>query len=177
MTPSEFKTGMDRIRNVFGDKAYPEERVDLIWQETRRLTAGEFATIVGELIAAQAAPPLIGKFREAMAYMNSKNSGIRKQEREDWRNRQKPCRLCGKTGWVQAERVVDGSLYAFRCHCPCGEELLSRSIPQWLGRFDVAHGGDYQPLYIGDEGPLRPTTKIVPPVKDLAAIVDSEYPE
>lgn len=80
MTNPTFVTQMGRLTSVYGPKAYPKERVDLIWNEFRFLSDKGFETVISRLIAENNTPPMLGKFREIASSIREREWGAEKKQ-------------------------------------------------------------------------------------------------
>ena len=130
MNISEFKSQIDRLKSVYGERSYPEEREEIIWREMRYLLAFEFERIVSELIGTNATAPMLTKFREAKFDLGRKNAGTDDKELSAWIDAQPNCSLCNKTGAVLAKRKADMYQFAFMCSCALGQRKHPR-LPRW----------------------------------------------
>lgn len=133
MRDDEFDTQMNRLKSVFGDKAYPDERATLLWRDVRNLSGRWLEGAVDQLIAScRQAPlssefgPLIGIERERVAKLEKDHAAI-----HDW-NQPYKCEFCRDRGVYLCLLNGDRSApYAFRCHCPRGQNDQRRQIPQY----------------------------------------------
>lgn len=68
MTFQEFQKQMDRIKNTFGDRTYPQERTKVLWSEVAKQTAGWMEKTVTGFIASRQLnnPPLPMDFSQAL---------------------------------------------------------------------------------------------------------------
>jgi len=130
MNLNEFERQMDRLKSVYGDKAYPDERAELIWKEMRYLPVHQFEEIVGEMIASSAQAPMMGKFREAKQDLGRRHASEYEQRDNDWTDTQPDCHDCDKTGSIVATLNRNQTIYAFRCPCPIGERKHPK-LPKW----------------------------------------------
>jgi hypothetical protein len=67
MNMAEFDTQISRLKNTFGDRAYPDERLKLIWREVREFSSGWFEKLVDRLICDSRLPPLLPEFRNEIS--------------------------------------------------------------------------------------------------------------
>ena len=67
MTLAEFKGQVERLIKTYGPDKYPQERVNLIWDEFKGMQVHLFETIVSRLIGENSTPPMLPKFRELAA--------------------------------------------------------------------------------------------------------------
>ncbi len=90
MNAYEFQTQIDRLKNVYGEKAYPEERVKIFWTEVRDFPAAWFARQVDSWIGALKFPPLMTEISGSAIEERSRLHEIAKkrefQDFLDWRD-------------------------------------------------------------------------------------------
>ena len=58
MTDQEFRLQIDRMRNTWGEKPFPDERVKLLWQSVNQFSQGWFAGVVDLAIRSLSQPPM-----------------------------------------------------------------------------------------------------------------------
>lgn len=63
----EFQAGMVRLSRTYGPQCYPQERVNLFWDELQKYPPGIFPDVVLELIANELKPPML---RQILALMD-----------------------------------------------------------------------------------------------------------
>lgn len=128
MNQDQFDWNMKRLIGVYGEKAYPTERIKLFWNELRHIEGEMWEAIVDALISDSQYPPMISKIRECVSLLRDKfYSRDRIQAKLDaarW------CDRCHKTGAVCATSKSDFSIWVFRCPCECGE-LKNYKYPSW----------------------------------------------
>src|SRR5690606_22679172 len=96
---SEYVPQINRLKDVFGEKAYPEERVKSLYNAVRGLTPRHFASIVTDLIDTKRQAPLKPDFQEAARKYYAENENhIRAEMERKWAGRS--CRWCGNSGAV-----------------------------------------------------------------------------
>lgn len=130
MERNHFINQMQRLISVYGDRAYPAERVSLLWKECSYLADYEFSDLVSELIGTCGTAPMLGKFRELTEGIRRKHAEKRKSEFEAWAEQQMSCSYCAKTGVVLARKKTDGNLCAFVCFCEIGSSS-NLAYPKW----------------------------------------------
>ena len=62
MTKNEFITQINRLKSVFGDRSYPDERVKIIWDKFSCVNDAEFSDCVSKLISENRMPPMVPEF-------------------------------------------------------------------------------------------------------------------
>lgn len=88
MNPVNFQTEIQRLINVYGQKAYPRERTELIWQEVQQLSDRWFSWLIGHLIGDNERPPMVTVFREHSSRerekSHEKQKAVQKKEAEEF---------------------------------------------------------------------------------------------
>lgn len=135
MTLDEFNRIFSQMNENFGQKAYPPARVALIWNNVKRLEAGEFDAIVRNLVISESHPPAPGKIISAcLEAMNRQRIKNKQADLDTLTRTGTQCRWCGNSGRVQAyprdPRVPAGHPFAFRCLCQAGQ-IDGSAIPIW----------------------------------------------
>lgn len=67
MSPEQFKTQVERLRGRFGDKAFDNEFVKLVWRVVEGMHFVDFMKCVETFIGSRShnKPPLLSEFRES----------------------------------------------------------------------------------------------------------------
>lgn len=154
MNRYEFKTQVDRLVNVYGEKAYPPERTDQLWYLVKDLPVADFDRIVGSLIADNYSAPMYKKFYDECQPMLTAIREKRSRELQD-RAAETKCKKCNSTGIVSAfYKPEPRQSYSFRCNaCDVAEILeLSQKIPMWSDDrkkeyFPMYDLGEYEVTY------------------------------
>lgn len=116
---AEYIPQIERLKEVFGDKAYPEERVKSLYNAVRGLTLQNFTKIVTDLIDSKRQAPLKPDFQEAARkYLADNENRIRAEMEARWAGR--ACRWCGNSGAVFLTRKSNGHEFAVTCSCEWG---------------------------------------------------------
>ena len=122
MNYAEFGKELNRLKEVYGDKSYPDARVKLIFNWAKRLNADAFELIVSKLIGDNSYAPLLDKFKTAYGEIRAT---LPKMEQE--------CVYCMGSGFILSGKFPElGSAYA--CCCAHGERVPS-FVARWLGPF------------------------------------------
>ena len=119
MTEENFKKQIGRLRAEYGDKAYGEERVKVIWQWAKRLHAELFELTVSEALGNCAHAPLKAKLMETYTEVLNKNRGLKTHPE---------CDYC-YDGWIPDDQQPPT---VYRCRCPNGQSLPSY-VPEFKG--------------------------------------------
>lgn len=64
MTRNEFDLELARLKEVYGEKPYPIERVNLLWDSFRDLNPNHFSQMISEAIATRRSAPLAKELTE-----------------------------------------------------------------------------------------------------------------
>lgn len=65
MKSEQFDMQVNRLKDVYGDKAFPDQRIKIIWREVQDFDASWFTRVVDGLIGSERYAPLMDKFAEA----------------------------------------------------------------------------------------------------------------
>lgn len=147
MTTGEFQRQITRLGAVYGDRAYPQPRVEQIWRKVHYRSDKVFSAAIDMLIADCAQPPLLTKILEAV---NSAAKTLNLDDDPNAEIRAKikagqatvPCRKCYNWGTVRAYRKdIQGFPEEWLlCDCSYGdlaEQLPEyRRMPKWLRYYD-----------------------------------------
>lgn len=139
MTYQEFEPAIARLRTVYGDKAYPKERVEVIFRSVKYSSSRVWDETVTELIGeAMHAPPL-SKIREVLYLVKKRfneSSDPWQAQREEIRGleRTSSCRQCYGSGTLAAHRRSDPHehLFVFSCDCYAGQVAIQ--LPENRGK-------------------------------------------
>lgn len=82
MDLSNFNTQVIRLKNVYGDKFFSEERTRLLWNEVCSFDSKWFQTIVDEAISTLAMAPMVKFFSERAAEERGRLYKIKKSNEE-----------------------------------------------------------------------------------------------
>lgn len=118
MNRNEFGVELSRLIDVYGEKAYPDARAELLFAWASRMTTENFKALVSNLIANYDRAPMLSKFKESFDQLGIANS-MKKFE----------CNYCNGSGFIPDDKILPT---VYRCRCPLGESM-SKSIQQWKG--------------------------------------------
>lgn len=130
MNHAEFQTQMARLCETFGKVAYGTERTKLIWREVQSLEARWFESAIDGFIGDRTAP-MLGEFRQAAAGARRRESQQRDVAQVISLEDRYRCNYCRDRGVYLCRSNVTPGLFAFRCHCPRGEQDERKAIPQY----------------------------------------------
>ncbi len=68
---------------TYGPDRYPQERIDLLWNEFKSVDTQVFAGIVSRLIGENSTAPMLPKFRELLSVMRESKWGHEKKKYSD----------------------------------------------------------------------------------------------
>lgn len=116
MKHNEFANQMGRLVDVYGDKAYPSPRTDLIFKWAARMELVYFDAIVSKLIAENDRAPMLNKFKDAFFEL-----GIAKEIKKI------DCPYCAGSGFIPDDKPLPN---VYRCRCVAGESI-PKYVAQW----------------------------------------------
>lgn len=128
MTYREFAEQLERLQNTFSDRAFPDERVKLIWDSVKNLDARDFKKIADVFIADSRQPPMVSDFRAQASIVQGRN--VIFVDRWDGRPKSS-CPYCYGLGVFIAQKESSCGLWAFRCHCDAGINDPRKAIPHF----------------------------------------------
>lgn len=94
MTKDEFLEQVDRLKTVYGEKSFPEERVKVFWDMFKVENKNVFERAVSNIIAQSYVAPPADKIRIAVTELREKLIQKNRQE-YNW-----DCSWCGTSGFV-----------------------------------------------------------------------------
>lgn len=110
MNLEEFEFEMNRLKSVFGERAYPVEKRNLIFKDVRNWPITRFKGVIDEAITNMRYAPLKSDMLEIYRSRFKEYLGI---------NPNKECKFCDENGFVAA--MKGGQVWAFGCHkCELG---------------------------------------------------------
>lgn len=80
MNPQEFNNGINRLKNVFGDRFYPDERVKLFWKEVNQFDNYWWTNTIDYFIGNAERPPLLPQFRDKISEERSRIDSNKKRQ-------------------------------------------------------------------------------------------------
>ncbi len=137
MKSDVFNTQMDRLKSVFGERAFTPERLKLIWQWTEFLADHQFSRIVSFFISSMKTPPLPADFRDAA---RKEKSSEPKYER-DVTPTITTCGPCGDLGLLRLISKADGHTAFCRCNCFTGMRETWK-LPMWTITMESLYSRD-----------------------------------
>lgn len=135
MTFEEFQMGAAKLQRVYGEKAYPQERVEIIFRSVKYSSSKIWEETVTELIGeAMHAPPL-SKIKETLYAVKKKFGessdaweGLRQQLRK--LEQSSGCRKCFGQGVFLAMKRADPYQYQYNFICDCHAGTLAQDLPE-----------------------------------------------
>lgn len=112
MLLNEFNEQVDRLKTVYGEKAFPEERVKVFWDMFKGENKTVFERSISNIIAKSYTAPPADKIRIAVTELREKLIQKNRQE-YNW-----DCSWCGTSGFVivvsQDDPLKEGCM---KCKC------------------------------------------------------------
>lgn len=138
MQGEDFKLQIERLKVVFGDKNFDEERCKLIWGHAMELHANDFIFIVSTIIETSRYAPLpsdiIGEIRKAKKRRESGRHGHREHEPIPIKIH---CAKCQDTGVVFVKTTDEAFSPAMGCDCGVANDW---GLPPLVEGFDLDVG-------------------------------------
>jgi hypothetical protein len=148
MSYQTFLAQMSRITAHWGDKTYPSERTEKIWQSIRGIGERDFSDIIENFLAESLKPPMRSDFRMAAEPYLERAYRLQR-DRINLQLQGRPgCRWCGNSGLISAQKrnvpFTCGD-FVFRCDfCDASHmRRLAASVPVW----QIGHGHEFWPRY------------------------------
>lgn len=127
-----FEDEISRLKHIYGDRHYPDERCQMIWDEFKNCSPDEFKSVIREVIGTCATPPLLNKLRETLYSRREQNSAIYKTQEDAYLGSLPDCDFCHKRGYILTTDS-SGVPTAFRCTCQFGSIKFGR-VAAWDNR-------------------------------------------
>lgn len=127
---SEFENEVRRLKRVYGENKYPDERVAGIFDAISVLPLDLVNKQVSKFIAESDRPPFLNSFIEAFG---SVLSDLRKQYIEKKLENEPSCTACGNCGVVTGYSKVGFNSTAFQCFCKRGKLFYPNFAPMHEG--------------------------------------------
>lgn len=126
MEKNLFQAQIERLRLTYGQNAYPEERIKMLWKSFNLKMDEEFKEVIDWLICNKRTAPMLAEFREGFEQVKKGEDRsyvyLKSQKSKTF------CGPCGGDGLVYLIKKETGSRYAFRCNCE-NAGAQSSSIP------------------------------------------------
>lgn len=173
MTDFVFKKEMQRMYSLFGEKAYPQERLWSIWKACKDLPDDSFRWIVNTFIDTCKYAPLPKEFKE-LAYREKVRLGIEVKEPETKRFHECSCKDCGDSGNLFVVRKEQFEPWAkwprgvIRCDCEVGRKRPASQGPIWNQA--IGRSYDKDSIHLNVKGDWMPTQarRLVSMVREFA---------
>lgn len=147
MTEFEFQMGIDRLKSVYGEKAYPKERTEIIFTKVYLIKSAQWNHVVATLIAsARYAPMLEDILKAARGFIEEANKGEEARRRlilEQRKAEGKTCRHCDDSGLISAYKRETSYSFSFRCP---DEQCIAAQLN--CNKHDVRWSEDYAATYL-----------------------------
>lgn len=131
-----FGIQIDRLKHVYGEKNYPDERTKQFYAILKAFSNEWMKSTVDALIANCRYSPLMEDFQPYINKALDEINNSRRAERDaNQENHVIQCFECNDLAIVFANRRTDQSLFAFRCECEIGLNDKRIKIPLWGDRW------------------------------------------
>lgn len=124
MTELEFVDEAQRIRAVYGEKAFGPERAQIFFARFRGLSLADWRKLADFMIAEHTLFPALSRWESACSQIVVAATAEPKVEYP-------ACELCGATGAVIARRRGTAYEFTFRCSCAAGAAARYTRIRTW----------------------------------------------
>lgn len=153
MTQNCWIEQLRRLRSMYGEKAFPDERVRLLAKELSPLTDEQLGGVVDDIIANLNHAPTLKDFVKYAEGLLKKNYDEREKaferEIEARRNSGKSCWYCDDVGTVSAIDKTNrhASTFAFGCPAPdcIAREFKAKNATRWSESWESR----FQPCFMG----------------------------
>lgn len=125
MTPLEFQTQMDRLHRTYGEKAYPKERMDAVWERVRGIPAAQFEKALTHLIGENFTPPSLSKITDALALFRTSDGALIHYATPAY-----SCEACEDRGFGFVGDT------AVKCVCPRGDRMNPEEVLRHQRSYD-----------------------------------------
>lgn len=129
MNHAEFSKQMDRLREVYGDRAYTAERVKLIFRQVQDESASWWLKCVDYLIGVCRQPPLSMEINEQLLIERERKWESSKHNQLEPIKSEWNCWCCKGTGVFICSQKMQPGWWAFRCACEKGLQDRRTAIP------------------------------------------------
>lgn len=132
MSPQTFEIQMKRLKQVYGERSYSSERMNLFWNEVKGVSDSAFEKWIDKKILNSIKPPMGEDFQDLARKEKSLKSHVSNIEIKTTYS----CNRCRDDGALLAKRKDDGSLWAFVCDCEFGEKshwAVEKQLPHTKG--------------------------------------------
>lgn len=125
MTQEQFIAQIDRLHNVYGEKAYPKERMDVIWEKVRHTSREQFERAITQLIGECFSPPALSRILDATGTL-AKTPKQHHDELESFK-----CDGCKDRGFDFIRDIVTA------CTCLLGRALHPEELARLQKNYDA----------------------------------------
>lgn len=141
ITKEQFRLQIERLADTFGDKAFPDQRVHMMWESAQEHLYPTVISIVDQFIRNSKSAPLPGDFAEAL-------SASRSQKRKYALSEMRPkeicqCFDCADSGFIrlvrneQFEEWAEWASGSAPCHCHRGRMAIEAAARKPKGPIDL----------------------------------------
>lgn len=138
MTQVEFDTQVKRLVDTYGEKAFPAERVRIMWGHVSGYDRDWFRRLCDKLIASCRQAPVYADYAEDVNHERDRIWTAQKHSRKVVEMRDWACSTCHGLGAVLARKIDGGAAYAFKCSCGAGK-ADRRAFPHWRDEYQESY--------------------------------------
>jgi hypothetical protein len=144
VTQEHYNAQMGRIYSLFGDKAFPAERLKIVWQTCKDLPDRSFTKIIDHFASSFRHAPLPKDFIEAAI---RERAGMSPRRFEESAASHEPeCNKCCDAGVFEVQHDKTRQIVFIRCDCEMGKDSIHRDFPQWNA---LKFGNQFTPIFMG----------------------------
>lgn len=159
MNLEEFYRGMNILTDVFGDKAYPRARVDVIWRTLQHSPINVWLDAINGLIGDCERPPGLTKIKDTL-YASKKKMNLGdddfwtpiRRQMEALQKVKNACNHCFGYGIISAHRLDDAQHYQYSFGCVCTAGNLAMQLPEnkdKMRQWSISMRGEWKPEHEG----------------------------
>lgn len=168
----DFSVQMDRLKETFGDKFYPGERMDAIFKLVEILDSKDFDNVVTGLIGRSRQAPLLTEIEESIKGFRKIHSERLRREFQEWKATLPMCQKCGNSGGFRArDKIGNPFKYScwFNCTCTVGQRYGIPECSTWGLKWEP----HYDPDFYNDEKGFAAKQ----PISEIANFITKSMPD
>lgn len=175
MELNQFERHVAKLKSVYGERIYPDERVDTLWGSFKEMGSEEFEKLISHIINTYQRPPMPTEIKTISYVVNREFYEERKRKYQERISSGEvdPCRYCENSGlltatWIHSE-TTNG--FSFRCSFCNSQERIktSKIIPLW--------GSSFKKNYLLDTDRITEITTNIKKVSDVMNSIFKTMPK